>query len=115
MIDFKSWLIENIFSIVTSILGGGSLLGWIQERKKRKIEENQLTADALKSMQEAYDTFTQDSLGRYNILKEEIDSLKIKLINVSSQLQTEKDYNQKLLLDYRQLEIDLALCQGTKE
>lgn len=75
----KNFIAENLFSIITAIFGGGSLLGWFVERNKRKAEEKQLQADALKNMQLAYDKFTADSVERYDALKEEIKHLKAKL------------------------------------
>ena len=86
----KEWLLENIFSIITTVFGGGSFFAYITERKKRIIEEKQLGADALTKMQEAYDKFTTDSLKRYEELSSEVEELKKKLTLVTSQLESEK-------------------------
>lgn len=72
----KDFLLNHIFVIVSTLFGGGSLVGWIMERNKRKSEERQMAADALKTMQEAYDGFTKDSLDRYSILREEYEALR---------------------------------------
>lgn len=91
----KQFILENFFQIITSIFGGTSFLAWIVERKKRKIEEKQLTADALDKMQTAYDRFTEDSLQRYRDLKEEVESLKRTLEEeTKAKLALQKDYNE---------------------
>lgn len=72
---FKQWLIENAYQLITTFIGGTSFVAYILERKKRKIEEKQLTADALKSMQEAYDRFTEDFKERYTELSDRYDKL----------------------------------------
>ncbi|WP_340074552.1 hypothetical protein [Leptobacterium sp. I13] len=92
----EQWLLDNMFSIITALFGGGSFFAYITERKKRKIEEKQLTADALSKMQEAYDKFMEDSLIRYKDLREEIDDLKKKLVDVKTQLNNEKRKNSLL-------------------
>ncbi len=86
----KEWLLENIFSIITTVFGGGSFFAYITERKKRIIEEKQLASDALKTMQDAYDKFTSDSLKKYEELSVEVTELKKKLNGVTSQLESEK-------------------------
>lgn len=90
----KQFILENFFQIITSIFGGTSFLAWILERKKRKLEEKQLAADALDKMQSAYDKFTEDSLERYKSLREEVEELKKSLQEeTKAKLALQKDYN----------------------
>ena len=89
-LDIQQLLIDNIVSIITTLFGGGSFYAYYVEREKRKIEQKQLGADALKSMQDAYDKFTEDSLKRYEDLSTEVQDLKKKLIEVTTQLSKEK-------------------------
>ena len=86
----RQWLLDNIPLIITTLFGSGSFLAYHTEKKKRKIEEKQLGADALTKMQEAYDKFTSDSLKRYEELSGEVADLKKKLNGVTSQLESEK-------------------------
>jgi len=102
----KEWLLENLFSIITGLFGGGSLFAYINERRKRKIEEKQLSTDALKSMQEAYDRFTEDSLSRYNDIKEELNEVKVRLTQVTQELSTERTKYAVLLVEYDKLKTD---------
>lgn len=107
----KDFILENFFSILTSLLGGGSLLGWVVERKKRKIQEKQETAEALKTMQEAYNTYTEDSLKRYELLKEDVFYLKNQLQEISKQLQEERVKYEDLKSRYDSLERDYLDCK----
>lgn len=84
----KDLIIEHIFNIVMSILGGTSLLGWVLERNKRKSEERQSQADALKSMQEAYDKFTKDFNDRYDALMADYDKVKMEIKILRAKLET---------------------------
>lgn len=68
-------MIDNLLTLVTSVLGGTSFVGYIMEKNKRKLEERQLGTDALKSMQESYDKFTEDFKERYMELSERYDKL----------------------------------------
>lgn len=90
MNDIKIIILDNLGLIITSLFGGGSFMAYVLERKKRNIENKQLASDALKTMQDAYDKFTQDSLQRYNELSSEVSDLKKKLIDVTSQLNDEE-------------------------
>ena len=99
----KEWVTENLFSIITAIFGSGSFFAYITERKKRVIEEKQLASDALKTMQDAYDRFTEDSKMKYEELSSEISELKKKLTNVTSQLQEEKGKYTTLKNSYERL------------
>lgn len=101
----KDFLANNLTLILTYLFGGGSLVGWILERKSRKTKEKQDTIDTVKSMQEAYNTFTTDLVKRYEDLKEEVIGLKDELENVSKQLTEER---KKRL----QLEEELLSLQG---
>ena len=88
--DVKQFLMDNLISITTTLFGGGSFYAYYIEKGKRKIEEKQLSSDALKSMQDAYDKFTEDSLKRYEDLSTQVEDLKKKLTEVTTQLSTEK-------------------------
>ena len=89
-LDIQQLFTDNIVSIITTLFGGGSFYAYYVEREKRKIEAKQLDADALKTMQDAYDKFTEDSLKRYEDLSTEVQDLKKKLIEVTTQLSKEK-------------------------
>ena len=67
-LDIQQLLADNIVSIITTLFGGGSFYAFWVEKGKRKIEQKQLGADALKTMQDAYDKFTEDSLKHYEEL-----------------------------------------------
>ena len=75
-LDIQQLLTDNIVSIITTLFGGGSFYAYYIEKGKRKIEEKQLSSDALKSMQDAYDKFTADSLKHYEELSAEVADLK---------------------------------------
>jgi hypothetical protein len=38
----KDWVLENIFSVISTIFGGGFFYAFISEKKKRKIELNKI-------------------------------------------------------------------------
>ena len=103
--DTKQFLMDNLISIITTLFGGGSFYAFWVEKSKRKIEEKQLSSDALKSMQDAYDKFTEDSLKRYSELSEEVEKLKEKLLTVTSQLDKEKQNYISLKLEHDNLKI----------
>lgn len=105
LVNLQQILIDNIISIITTIFGGGSFYAYYIEKNKRKIEQKQLGADALKSMQDAYDKFTEDSLKRYSELSEEVEKLKEKLLTVTSQLDKEKQNYINLKLEHDNLKI----------
>ena len=104
-LDIQQLLTDNIVSIITTLFGGGSFYAYYIEKNKRKIEEKQLSSDALKSMQDAYDKFTEDSLKRYSELSEEVEKLKEKLLTVTSQLDKEKQNYINLKLEHDNLKI----------
>ena len=104
-LNIQQLLTDNIISIITTLFGGGSFYAYYVERNKRRIEEKQLSSDALKSMQDAYDKFTEDSLKRYSELSEEVEKLKEKLLTVTSQLNKEKQNYINLKLEHDNLKI----------
>ena len=104
-LNIQQLLTDNILSIITTLFGGGSFYAYYVEKNKRKIEEKQLSSDALKSMQDAYDKFTEDSLKRYSELSEEVEKLKEKLLTVTSQLDKEKQNYINLKLEHDNLKI----------
>ena len=104
-LNIQQLLTDNILSIITTLFGGGSFYAYYVEKGKRKIEEKQLSSDALKSMQDAYDKFTEDSLKRYSELSGEVEKLKEKLLTVTSQLDKEKQNYINLKLEHDNLKI----------
>ena len=104
-LNIQQFLADNILSIITTLFGGGSFYAYYVEKNKRKIEEKQLSSDALKSMQDAYDKFTEDSLKRYSELSGEVEKLKEKLLTVTSQLDKEKQNYINLKLEHDNLKI----------
>lgn len=104
-LNIQQLLTDNILSIITTLFGGGSFYAYYVEKNKRKIEEKQLSSDALKSMQDAYDKFTEDSLKRYSELSGEVEKLKEKLLTVTSQLDKEKQNYINLKLEHDNLKI----------
>ena len=104
-LNIQQLLTDNILSIITTLFGGGSFYAYYVERNKRRIEEKQLSSDALKSMQDAYDKFTEDSLKRYSELSGEVEKLKEKLLTVTSQLDKEKQNYINLKLEHDNLKI----------
>lgn len=104
-LDIQQILTENLVSIITTVFGGGSFYAYYIEKGKRKIEAKQLGADALKTMQDAYDKFTADSLKHYEELSAEVQDLKKKLTEVTTQLSTEKQNYINLKLEHDNLKI----------
>ena len=104
-LDIQQLLTENLVSIITTVFGGGSFYAYYVEKNKRKIEEKQLSSDALKSMQDAYDKFTADSLKHYEELSAEVQDLKKKLTEVTTQLSTEKQNYATLREEHDNLKI----------
>ena len=103
--DIKQFLMDNLISIITTLFGGGSFYAFWVEKGKRKIEQKQLGADALKTMQDAYDKFTADALKHYEELSVEVENLKKKLTLVTSQFETEKQNYSTLKTAHDKLKI----------
>lgn len=74
----KQWILDNMPTLITAILGGTSFVGYVMERKKRRIEERQLSADALSRMQEVYDKFVEHSNTNYKELLNKYQDLTVK-------------------------------------
>lgn len=104
-LNIQQLLADNILSIITTLFGGGSFYAYYVEKNKRKIEEKQLSSDALKSMQDAYDKFTEDSLKHYEELSAEVQDLKKKLTEVTTQLSREKQNYATLRKEHDNLKI----------
>lgn len=104
-LDIQQLLADNILSIITTLFGGGSFYAYYVEKNKRKIEEKQLSSDALKTMQDAYDKFTADALKHYEELSVEVQDLKKKLIEVTTQLSKEKQNYATLREEHDNLKI----------
>ena len=71
----ENWILDNIFSIIATIFGGGSFYAFVTEKKKRKIELKSSHADALFGMQETYDKFVDDFTEKYDHLQKDIEML----------------------------------------
>lgn len=105
----KDFFVDNFSIIFTTLFGGGGFLaGLFLERRKRRIEEKQLHADALKTIQEAYNTFSNDLLERYNdlkanylVLKEEFKEIRVELENVRKTSAKERDKLHKEFEEYK--------------
>jgi len=70
-----NFLIENI-AVITTVLGGG--VGWFfGGRQKQDIEIKKSNSDAVKSMQEVYDTFLVDFKQRVSDLMIEVADVKL--------------------------------------
>ena len=104
-LDIQQLLTDNIISIITTLFGGGSFYAYYIEKGKRKIENKQLGADALKTMQDAYDKFTEDSLKRYEDLSSEVQELKKNLNDVTTQLNTERQNYEALREEHDNLKV----------
>ena len=104
-LDIQQLLVDNIGTVIATLFGSGSLYGWFYERKKNKIQEKQLDADALKTMQDAYDKFTEDSLKRYEDLRSEIQVLRTNLTDVTAQLNLERKNNEALRKEHDSLKV----------
>jgi predicted RNase H-like nuclease (RuvC/YqgF family) len=69
-----NFLIENL-AIITAMLSGG--IGWFfGGRQKQDIEIKKSNSDAVKSMQEVYDTFLEDFKQRVSDLMIEVSDVK---------------------------------------
>lgn len=107
----KEFFLDNVFNLVASFITGSSFLAYVFERKKRKIEENQLASNALVSMQEAYTKFTVDQTARYTEISEELTKTKFQLEQMASTLSSvekaleqEKEEKERLIKSYEKLE-----------
>lgn len=116
------WLQENLLTLITTVFGGVGLGGYIFERNKRKIEEKQASAEALETMQKAYDKFTEDSLKRYESvtqevkeLKEEVGFLQIELVKEKGKFAVIKEENENLKRQYAQLTADYEILKSQFE
>ena len=110
MTELKQFLIDNIFPILSSLLGGGSFVAYIFERKKNRAMTNQEIAKAaqeeataLTNMRVAYKEFTDDMNQRYDDLSNQVKDLKKKLTDVTSELGEEKKKYNSLKEAYSKL------------
>ena len=79
----KEWILQNIVTIFTTILGGSSLAAYFFERKKNRAltsqefaKASQEEATALSNMRQAYKDFTEDMNQRYEALRTDFDEFK---------------------------------------
>lgn len=116
------WLQENLLTLIGTIFGSVGFGGYIFERNKRKIEEKQASAEALETMQKAYDKFTEDSLKRYEYVAQEVKDLKIEVNSLQLELVKEKgkfalikEENENLKKQYAQLTADYEILKSQFE
>lgn len=109
------WIQNNIFTIITTIFGSGSFFAWITEKNKRKISEKQASAEALDTMQKAYDKFTEDSLKRYEAVVQEIRDLKEELTKEKVKFGLLQEENVKLKFDNAKLKADYDILKSDFE
>ena len=77
----KQYLGEAVVAIVTG------LIAYLTGRRKANAELKSSEGEALKTMQEAYDKFTTDSLKKYQELYEELHEVKEMLKVVKKELE----------------------------
>jgi hypothetical protein len=77
----KEYLGEAVVAIVTG------LVAYLSGKKKAEVELRSSEGEALKTMQEAYDKFTTDSLKKYQELYEELHEVKEMLKIVKKELE----------------------------
>jgi len=99
----NAWLAENFYNIITTIFGGGSLMAFFLERKKRQ-------SSAKQTIQSVYDKFVKDSQNRYlellaqiNEIKKELDNVYSELEKVTQELNEEKQKGSLLKISYETL------------
>lgn len=112
------WLQNNIWEILSGLIGAGGLGAFFKERNKRKIEEKQASAEALETMQKAYDKFTEDSLKRYEGVVNEVEKQQLRIMNLEEELYKEKgklallkEENEKLRMDNAKLKADYDILK----
>lgn len=103
----KQFFIENALALLSMLFGGGSFWAYLTERKKRRIEQKELEANALKTMQSAYDTFAKDMQERMNIMRTEINYLNEKVTALTKELDFERD-------KYRELQKKVSAIKSEK-
>lgn len=84
----NTWITDNLLSIITTLLGGTSLIGYVLERRKRLIEEKQLSADALQKMQDAYRDFVEHANTNYRELLQKYQELTAKYLELEHKHKT---------------------------
>jgi hypothetical protein len=90
--EFINFIVDNIGYITTAIGGG---LGWfLGGRQKQDIELKKSNSDAVKSMQEVYDTFLND-------FKQRVADLMIEVVDV-------KNHNKDLQTQFNDIYIQYA-------
>ena len=77
----NEFLKEQFPAIITGLLGLGA---WIHEKRKKNAELQHVESDAIKSMQEAYNTFAKDMKENYQELKSKVDTLEKEVVEWKS-------------------------------
>lgn len=105
ILDYIGKNILDLPNLLTALFGGGSFIAWISERRKRRLEENELNMTALGLMQSAYDKFTKDSLEKYIELEKKFSDLKIEFYKNRKDYNVLKNEYNKLKNDYNNLQL----------
>lgn len=98
---------ELIFNLLTALMGGTGLVGFLAERKKRRNLEKQGEADALGSMQKVYDEMVKHTSSNITAIHEENIALENEIKLLTKQFKTTeeclKSENQSLILELKEL------------
>lgn len=103
----KEWFELHLFELITSFLGGTSMIGYFIERRRRKLAERRDTVDTLVVMQQAYDKFTEDYMKRYTALSEEVKAARDEILELTKKLQEESRRYYKLSSDHDKLVMEI--------
>ena len=103
-------LLEKLFDIVPIAISG--IFAYIIGKKKGEAELKQVQADALKTMQEVYDSFTSDTKSKYEELKDDVKALHEE--TVALKLENKKYKEQAAQLDLTIVKLHIAIEECTK-
>lgn len=87
IVDVVKEYMSEILTVITGVIA------YLAGRKKERAQLKQTEGDALKTMQDAYDRFTSDSLKRYEELAKEVLGLR----NIIAQLRIELEECKKIV------------------
>lgn len=73
----KDFFEQFMPALITGIIGLGA---FINEKRKKRAEVQQVESDAIQAMQNAYKTFVADLNGNYNELKLKIEKLEAEIL-----------------------------------
>ena len=96
----KEWILDNVFTLLTAIFGGGSFYAFLTEKKKRKLELQSTEANALSQMQLTYDKFVEDFTEKYQHLQKELAEVKSNYHNLQKKLDASESKYQNLKREF---------------